>query len=180
MSNFSLPLDFFRLTRIWKWMSIWFHYILGRTHNKLNILKAFLIGLLRQRTHQELANEKKLHLVEMRAEMGNFPVVSILYLDFKGALISESVFILANPPPKKCTKSLSLNFSIFRLFRDSNFKHFFVDGMKVKSLTNMFLPLGSLKIILNSYFLASVLEDNFHKVSFVYENSTWRYCCVEK
>ena len=82
-------------------MSIWFHYILGRTHNKLNILKAFLIGLLRQRTHQELANEKKLHLVEMRAEMGNFPVVSILYPDFKGALISENVFILANPPPQK-------------------------------------------------------------------------------
>jgi small subunit ribosomal protein S5 len=47
----------------------------GRTHNKLNILKAFLVGLLRQRTHQELANEKRLHLVEMRAEMGNFPVV---------------------------------------------------------------------------------------------------------
>jgi len=47
----------------------------GRTHNKINILKAFLVGLLRQRTHQELANEKRLHLVEMRAEMGNFPLV---------------------------------------------------------------------------------------------------------
>ena len=57
-----------------------FFYILGRTHNKINILKAFLIGLLRQRTHQELANEKRLHLVEMRAEMGNFPVVSMKYI----------------------------------------------------------------------------------------------------
>jgi len=47
----------------------------GRRSNKLNILKAFIIGLLRQRTHQELANEKKLHLVEMRAEMGNYPLV---------------------------------------------------------------------------------------------------------
>ena len=51
----------------------------GRTSNKLNILKAFIIGLLRQRTHQELANEKKLHLVEFRSEMGNYPLVRVLF-----------------------------------------------------------------------------------------------------
>ncbi len=44
-------------------------------NNPVNILKAFLLGLLRQRTHQALANEKGLHLVEFRAEMGNFPLV---------------------------------------------------------------------------------------------------------
>ena len=73
---------FFRLIKSEKECRFNFFFnFLGRTHNKLNILKAFLIGLLRQRTHQELANEKRLHLVEMRAEMGNFPVVS-LKIDF--------------------------------------------------------------------------------------------------
>ena len=45
--------------------------------NPLNVLKAFLLGLLRQRTHQALANEKRLHLVEFREEMGNFPLVRL-------------------------------------------------------------------------------------------------------
>ena len=40
-----------------------------------HILKAFLLGLLRQRTHQELANEMRLHLVEFREETHNFPKV---------------------------------------------------------------------------------------------------------
>ena len=67
---------------------------IGRRSNKLNILKAFIIGLLRQRTHQELANEKKLHLVEMRAEMGNYPLVRfIIYLYLSPIKIS----ILSNP-----------------------------------------------------------------------------------
>ncbi|XP_016842830.1 28S ribosomal protein S5, mitochondrial [Nasonia vitripennis] len=40
-----------------------------------HIIKAFLIGLLRQKTHQQLAEEKKLHLVEMRKENLMYPVV---------------------------------------------------------------------------------------------------------
>ena len=43
--------------------------------NYNHILKAFFLGLLRQRTHQELANEMGLHLVEFRRENYNFPKV---------------------------------------------------------------------------------------------------------
>lgn len=43
--------------------------------NYSHICKAFFLGLLRQRTHQELANEKRLHLVEFRKENHNFPKV---------------------------------------------------------------------------------------------------------
>ena len=45
--------------------------------NMQHITKAFVLGLLRQRTHQALADEKRLHLVEMRAENGYFPQVYI-------------------------------------------------------------------------------------------------------
>nr|ACO12973.1 mitochondrial 28S ribosomal protein S5 [Lepeophtheirus salmonis] len=41
--------------------------------NPQHIVKAFFIGLIRQRTHQDLANEKRLHLVEFREENENFP-----------------------------------------------------------------------------------------------------------
>merc|ERR1711990_1436398 len=34
--------------------------------NVQSVVKAFVLGLLRQRTHQALADEKQLHLVEMR------------------------------------------------------------------------------------------------------------------
>lgn len=49
--------------------------VIEGSSNPLNIVKAFFLGLLRQRTHQELANEKKLHLVEFREENDNFPLV---------------------------------------------------------------------------------------------------------
>ncbi len=45
----------------------------SRNYNKL--VKAFFLGLMRQRTHQDLADEKGLHLVELRAENDNFPRV---------------------------------------------------------------------------------------------------------
>ena len=53
----------------------------------LNITRAFFLGLLRQRTHQVLANEKGLHLVELREENDNFPLVIsrpllILFFEF--------------------------------------------------------------------------------------------------
>lgn len=40
-----------------------------------HVVKAFFIGLLQQKTHQQLAEEKGLHLVEMRRENKNFPKV---------------------------------------------------------------------------------------------------------
>ena len=43
-----------------------------------HITKAFMLGLLRQKTHQVLADEKKLHLVEMRSENDYFPKVRFL------------------------------------------------------------------------------------------------------
>ncbi len=44
--------------------------------NNLHIVKAFFLGMLRQRSHQTLADEKGLHLVELRAENDFFPRVS--------------------------------------------------------------------------------------------------------
>ncbi|XP_038206482.1 28S ribosomal protein S5, mitochondrial [Zerene cesonia] len=43
--------------------------------NLQHVVKAFFIGLLQQRTHQQLAEEKKLHLVEYRAENEYYPTV---------------------------------------------------------------------------------------------------------
>jgi len=47
----------------------------GNVKNTLHVAKAFLLGLLRQKTHQVLADEKQLHLVEMRAENDFFPKI---------------------------------------------------------------------------------------------------------
>ena len=44
-----------------------------------HITMAFMLGLLRQKTHQVLADEKKLHLVEMRSENDYFPKVRFYY-----------------------------------------------------------------------------------------------------
>lgn len=41
--------------------------------NVQHITKAFFLGLLQQKTHQQLAEEKQLHVVEFRNENGNFP-----------------------------------------------------------------------------------------------------------
>ena len=43
------------------------------SNNIQSITKAFLLGLMRQKTHQVLADEKRLHLVEMRPENDYFP-----------------------------------------------------------------------------------------------------------
>ncbi|CAG9565580.1 unnamed protein product [Danaus chrysippus] len=45
------------------------------SNNLQHIVKAFFIGLLQQRTHQQLAEEKKLHLVEFRQENSYYPTV---------------------------------------------------------------------------------------------------------
>ncbi|KOC64746.1 28S ribosomal protein S5, mitochondrial [Habropoda laboriosa] len=43
--------------------------------NTGNIVKAFFVGLLQQKTHEDMAKEKKLHLVEIRKENNYFPTV---------------------------------------------------------------------------------------------------------
>lgn len=43
--------------------------------NVAYIVKAFFIGLLQQKTHEQIAEEKGLHLVEMRKENNYFPTV---------------------------------------------------------------------------------------------------------
>lgn len=46
-----------------------------RAGSATTLLKAFILGLHNQRTHQQLADEKKLHLVEFRRETDYYPRV---------------------------------------------------------------------------------------------------------
>ena len=46
------------------------------SHNPNSMIKAFFLGLLRQKTHKTLADEKDLHLLELRSENDFFPKVS--------------------------------------------------------------------------------------------------------
>jgi small subunit ribosomal protein S5 len=43
--------------------------------NLQNVVKAFFLGLLKQKTHQQLADETKFHLVEFRRENDYLPVI---------------------------------------------------------------------------------------------------------
>ncbi|XP_055851737.1 28S ribosomal protein S5, mitochondrial [Episyrphus balteatus] len=43
--------------------------------NLQHVVKAFFIGLLQQKTHEQIAEEKGLHLVEFRKELGGLPRV---------------------------------------------------------------------------------------------------------
>lgn len=45
------------------------------SHNPNSMIKAFFLGLLRQKTHQTLADDKGLHLLELRGENDFFPKV---------------------------------------------------------------------------------------------------------
>lgn len=47
----------------------------GPTNNYICLTRAFFIGLMRQKSPQQLADEKGLHLVEMRKDRDYFPVV---------------------------------------------------------------------------------------------------------
>jgi len=46
-----------------------------RSTNVQHIVKGFILGLLRQKTHAEIAESKQLYLVEQREENYNFPLV---------------------------------------------------------------------------------------------------------
>lgn len=47
----------------------------GVTGNQINLTKAFFLGLMNQRPYQDLADEKKLHLVDMREENFYYPQI---------------------------------------------------------------------------------------------------------
>ncbi|KAF7418616.1 hypothetical protein HZH68_001269 [Vespula germanica] len=86
--------------------------------NYQNIVKAFLMGLLQQKTFQQMADEKQLHLVEFREENDNFPVVVASparvrtedeikpneILDFNQYLMDGKVVLKKKKPPPFYTK----------------------------------------------------------------------------
>lgn len=47
----------------------------GSSNNKINITKAFFLGLMNQKKYEDMAEEKRLHLVDLRQENFNFPKV---------------------------------------------------------------------------------------------------------
>lgn len=47
----------------------------GSQNNVINLTKAFFLGLMNQRKYEDMAEEKRLHLVELREENFNFPMV---------------------------------------------------------------------------------------------------------
>lgn len=47
----------------------------GSSKNQINLTKAFFLGLMNQKNYQDMANEKELHLVELREENFDFPLV---------------------------------------------------------------------------------------------------------
>nr|CAG4637008.1 EOG090X0689 [Ceriodaphnia reticulata] len=61
----------------------------GSTKNIQHVAKAFMVGLLQQKTYEKIAEETKLHVVEFRKERDNFPLV------------------LASPSQVKTTKAIN-------------------------------------------------------------------------
>lgn len=47
----------------------------GKSKNQINLAKAFFLGLMNQRSYTDIANEKKLHLVDVREENYFYPNV---------------------------------------------------------------------------------------------------------
>ncbi|XP_015171965.1 PREDICTED: 28S ribosomal protein S5, mitochondrial [Polistes dominula] len=86
--------------------------------NYQNIIRAFFEGLLRQKTFQQMADEKKLHLVEFRKENDDFPVVVASpakvrtsdqiqpneILDFNQYLMNGKIVLKKKKPPPFFTK----------------------------------------------------------------------------
>lgn len=47
----------------------------GSTSNQVNITKAFFLGLMNQKRYEDMAEEKRLHLVELRDEHHDYPML---------------------------------------------------------------------------------------------------------
>ncbi len=86
------------------------------SRNPVNQVKAFMLGLLRQRTHQELANEMKLHLVEFREENDNFPKVVASPED--GVIRTEDQIGKDEILDFEMVMVVSYNFASFRFYFD--------------------------------------------------------------
>nr|XP_027202987.1 28S ribosomal protein S5, mitochondrial-like [Dermatophagoides pteronyssinus] len=47
----------------------------GSERNYLNLTRAFLLGLINQKTYQQMADEKRLNVVEINECLGNYPIL---------------------------------------------------------------------------------------------------------
>lgn len=61
----------------------------GNTENYFNMARAFITGLFNQKSFQEMADDKKLHLVEFREETGLYPRVLASPSDGKVRKLTE-------------------------------------------------------------------------------------------
>ncbi|KYQ56689.1 28S ribosomal protein S5, mitochondrial [Trachymyrmex zeteki] len=103
--------------------------------NLQNIIKAFFIGLLQQKSYQQLADEKQLHLVEFKSENGNYPeviaspskvrkpeeVTSHEILDFTQYVLGGKVILQKKRPPAFYTKLPSFKTKLVKLERTRHF-----------------------------------------------------------
>ncbi|CAL1679187.1 unnamed protein product [Lasius platythorax] len=102
--------------------------------NVPHIIKAFFIGLLQQKSYQQLADEKRLHLVEFKSENGNYPVVlaspsevrkpqevsSNETLDFTQYIMGGKVVLKKKKLPPFFTKLPSYQISMVKKERNRN------------------------------------------------------------
>ncbi|KYN06249.1 PREDICTED: 28S ribosomal protein S5, mitochondrial [Cyphomyrmex costatus] len=103
--------------------------------NLQHIIKAFFIGLLQQKSYQQLADEKRLHLVEFKSENGNYPVViaspskvrkpeeiaSNEILDFTQYVLGGKVILQKKKYPPFYTRLPSYKTKLVKLERLRNF-----------------------------------------------------------
>lgn len=113
--------------------------------NLQHIVKAFFIGLLQQKTHAQIAEDKKLHLVEIRKETGEYPEVvatpSVVrkpeeierdeVLDFKQYVMNNRVVLKRKKYPPFYTKHKSWE---IRLRRQEYLRN--QDKVKIRLLAN--------------------------------------------
>lgn len=122
--------------------------------NLQHIVKAFFIGILKQKTHKQMADEKKLHLVEFRKEEDGLPhivaspdVCRKEEIINKDEIVNYSQYVLGN---KIVLKNISLppfytNTIGYKLFSKKN--EYFRNQNKVR--LNMFINYNELKSFLN-------------------------------
>ncbi|XP_071525624.1 small ribosomal subunit protein uS5m [Panulirus ornatus] len=106
--------------------------------NVQNLTKAFFLGLISQKTHQTLADEKRLHLVEFREENLNFPLVVASpqsgevrspkeisneeELDFTRYIMGGKVRLQKKKYPAPCVTLPSYNIHLKKLAKNRNVK----------------------------------------------------------
>lgn len=90
----------------------------GKTRNPINLTKAFFLGLMNQRSYEDMAEEKKLHLVELREENFYYPQI----------LASPKSEILSDDQLKSSRDNLDFTYYIFdgkvRMIKPKSKHHF--------------------------------------------------------